>query len=122
MSVFVSLHLFGKPGMELTEGEAVTSQQLRDLGDDLHDRLQEAAEIVEKLTNAGWEAQMMLYDICLSNPYITTKAQAEEKMQDLGIDPEKLFIDEWEDEDEEDFDEEEGEFADEDEDEEEKPL
>jgi hypothetical protein len=47
---------------------------------------------------------MMLYDISLSHPYITTAVQAEEKLQDLGIDPERVWIDEWPDEDEEEFD------------------
>ena len=38
------------------------------------------------------------------SPYICTAVQAEEKLHELGIDPEKLCIDEWEDEEE--FDEE----------------
>ena len=94
MAVFVSLHLFSKPGVELNEGEAVSPQQLRALGDGLRGRLHEAADIVETLTNAGWQAQMLLYDICLSNPYITTAVQAEEHILNLNIDPERLFIDE----------------------------
>jgi hypothetical protein len=94
------LSLFGKPGQELEEGEEVTDRQLRALGDDLRNRLHEAAEIVEKLTGAGWEAQMTLYDVMLSHPYVTTEAQARDKLEDLGIDPESVFIEEWNDEEE----------------------
>ena len=109
MSVMLMMYLFGKPGQELDEGEEVTPQQLRALAEDLHGRLTEAADIVEKLTAAGWEAQMTLYDVSLAHPYITTAAQAEEKLLNLGIDPKLVAIDEWEDEEEieesEDFEE-----------------
>jgi hypothetical protein len=115
MGVTLMLFLFGKPGQELDEGGDVTAEQLRALAQGLHERLRETADIVEKLTDAGWEAQMGLYDIFLSHPYITTAAQAEEKLQDLGIDPERVIIDEWEDEDEGDWDEEAGEGEGEDE-------
>jgi hypothetical protein len=101
------MHLFGKPGWELNEGEEVTPEQLRALADDLHARLTEAADVLEKLTAAGWDAQMTLYDVFLSHTYITTAAQAEEKLLDLGIDPKLVAIDELEDEEEvEDVDEE----------------
>src|SRR5262245_38212104 len=100
MAVFMSLWLFGKPGQELNEGGEVTPEELRALAEHLHGRLIEAADIVEKLSNAGWDVQMGLYDIFISHRYITTQAQAEEKLADLGIDPEKLFIDEFEDEEE----------------------
>jgi hypothetical protein len=107
MAVTIMMYLFGKPGQELEEGAEVTPPQLRDLGRDLRARLEEAADIVEKLTGAGWDAQMTLYDVILSHPYVDTQAQAEEKLRDLGIDPERVLIDEWEDEeqfeDEEEF-------------------
>ena len=106
MGVTLMLFLFGKPGQELDEGEEVTAAQLRALGQSLQERLQETADIVEKLTGRGWEAQMALYDVFLSHPYIDTAAQAEAQLQDLGIDPERLIIDEWEDEEEGDWDEE----------------
>jgi hypothetical protein len=111
MSVTLTMHLFGKPGWELNEGEEVTPQQLRALAEDLHGRLTGAADALEKLTAAGWDAQMTLYDVFLSHRYITTAAQAEEKLLDLGIDPKLVAIDELEDEEEmdeadEDFEEE----------------
>ena len=102
MAVSLSLFLFGKPGQELNEGGPITPQELRDLAEHMHARLLEIADMVEKLTNAGWEAQMGLYDINLYHPYVSTEAQAAEKLEDLGIDPEKIHIDEWEDDEWED--------------------
>jgi hypothetical protein len=101
MAVTLILPLFGKPGQELNEGGEVTAQQLRDLADDLRARLREAADIVEKLTAAGWETEMTLYDIMLSHPYVTTEVQAQAKLDDLGIDPERVHIEEWPDEEDE---------------------
>jgi hypothetical protein len=103
MAVVLTVTLFGKPGQELDEGGEVTAGQLRALGLDLHERLDKAATLVEKLTAAGWEAQMALYHISLAHPYIHTATQAEEKLLDLGIDPEDIDIDEWEDEEDEEF-------------------
>ena len=99
MAVSLNLFLFGKPGQELNEGGPITAEELRALGQGLQARLEEIATIVEKLTATGWEAQMGLYDINLYHPYIDTATHAEEKLRDLGIDPERVFIDEWEDED-----------------------
>jgi hypothetical protein len=96
MAVTLMLHLFSKPGIELREGEDVTPEELRSLGDDLRARLHDAAGIVEKLLASGWQAEMTLYDILFSHPYITTATQAEEKLHDLGIDPDKLHVDDWE--------------------------
>jgi hypothetical protein len=101
MSVMITLPLFGRPGQELNEGEEVTDRQLRGLGDDLRNRLREAADVVEQLTAAGWEPQMALYDVVLSHPSISTSAQAHDELEDLGIDPEGLSIEEWDDEENE---------------------
>jgi hypothetical protein len=103
MSVTIMLYLFGKPGVELNEGGEVTPGELRDLADDLQARLRDVADIVEKLTATGWEAEMALYDVLLSHPYLDSAAQAEDRLRELGIDPEKFHIDEWEDEAGEDF-------------------
>jgi hypothetical protein len=96
----LSLFLFGKPGQELEEGGGVTPTELRGLGKALHARLEEAADIVEKLEGAGWEVQMGLYDVFLTHPYLDSAAAVEEKLRDLDIDPEHVSIDEWPDEDE----------------------
>ena len=76
MSVIVTLFLFRKPGEELSEGEEVTPAELRALGRNLQDRLEQTATIVEKLTGAGWEGQMELYSIAFSHPSINTLAKA----------------------------------------------
>ena len=110
MSVSLSLFLYGKPGQELDEGGEVTPEQLRALGKDLRARLEQAAEIVEKLSGAGWEAQMGLYDVMLYNPYVRTEADVRTRLDGLGIDPDEVSILEFEgDEDEDEFDELEGE-------------
>src|SRR2546430_255888 len=99
MAVTLMLYLFGKPGVELNEGEEVTPGQLRDLADDLSARLREAADVVEKLTASGWEAEMALYDIFFSHPYVETTVQAEAMLQNLGIEPQQVHIEWLEDED-----------------------
>jgi hypothetical protein len=111
MSVLIMLFMYRKPGEELNEGEEVTGAQLRDLGRDLSERLHAAADIVDKLTATGWSAQMALYDIFLSHPYVHTEVEARSRLDSLGIDPDSVFIDEFEDEDEgePDFEDEEGE-------------
>lgn len=99
MGVTIMIGLFGKPGQELDEGGAVTADQLRALGKCLHQRLEAAAEIVEKLNNTGWDSTMSLYDVMLSHPYLRTEAEVLDKLHDLGIDPERVCI--MEDEEEE---------------------
>jgi hypothetical protein len=110
VSVSVNLWLFGKPGHELNEGEEVQADQIRALAQSMHERLVQAADIVEKLTGAGWEAQMGLYDVMLYNPYVRTEADVRIRLDDLGIDPDEVSILEFEgDEEEDEFDELEGE-------------
>ena len=105
MAVTAMIWLFGKPGHELEEGGEVTGQQIRDLGTHLNDRLQEVGDIVDKLTGAGWEAQVALYDVILSHPYVRTETEARTRLDDLGIDPDKVAI--FEDEEEDDFEDDE---------------
>jgi hypothetical protein len=102
MSVTISLWLFGKPAHELNaEGEAVEPDQIRALAEELHGRLSAVAGALEKLTAAGWEGSVALYDIHLSHRYINTEADARAKVEDLGLDPELFSYLEWEDEEEE---------------------
>jgi hypothetical protein len=110
VSVSVTLWLFGKPGHELNEGEEIHADAIRALAQSMKQRLEQAADIVAKLTGAGWEAQMGLYDVMLYNPYVRTEADVRTRLDDLGIDPDEVSILEFEGEDdEEDFDELEGE-------------
>jgi hypothetical protein len=104
MAVSLNIFLFGKPEQELAADGPVTPALLRALGESLKARMDEAADLVEKLTAAGWEVEMHLYDLGLYHPYITTAVQAEQQLLDLGIDPETVSIDEWPDEDEEELD------------------
>jgi hypothetical protein len=112
MAVTINLHLFGKPAHELdAEGETVEPAQVRQLADALHARLHAVADILEKLTGAGWEASMALYDVILWHPYIHSEADARGRIEDLGLNPDELDI--WEDEEEEMEEMEEGEMEDE---------
>jgi hypothetical protein len=105
MAVSISIYLFGKPGVELdAEGEEIDAERLRLLGEELRDRMNEAADAVARLTSAGWDAHVALYDILLSHPYVRTEAEARLHVGNLGLDPDEFFFMEWEEEewDEED--------------------
>jgi hypothetical protein len=104
MGVTVSLPLFGEPGRELEQGSSLTGRQLRELAAGLHERLDKAAADLDALTAAGWTAQVALFDAILYHPQIATRADAEERLRALGVDPEKLIIVEDVDEEEEDVD------------------
>jgi len=91
MSVSLYLFLFGKPGEELNaEGDSIEASQIRELRAHLAERLEAAATAVEKLSGAGWEATMSLYDVILSHPYINTEARG--RLEDLGLDPDFFLI------------------------------
>lgn len=92
MAVTVSLPLFAHPGKELNEGSAVTGKQLHDLANELAERLQKAAAIVDKLLGAGWSTQMAMSDVFLIHPEVRSREQALQRVQALGIDPEELLI------------------------------
>jgi hypothetical protein len=107
MSVSLYLFLYGKPGEELNaEGDSIEAAQIRELRAYLSERLDTAANAIEKLTAAGWEASMTLYDVILHHPYVNTEAEARSRLDDLGLDPDLFLI--IEDEEEEDFEEEDG--------------
>jgi hypothetical protein len=97
MGVNVIVPLFLNPGQEMEEGGPVKAQQLRDLGQNLHDRLAKAAAILETLTRAKWDSQVGLYDIYLTHPDVHTHDQALQEMRALGVNPKDVTIDEWED-------------------------
>ena len=92
MGVTVCLPLFGNPGHELEEGAAAKSQDLRGLGDSLRERLTQAADTLDKLTAGGWTAQIAMYDLILSHPQVSTRDQAVQRLQTLGLDPEPFLI------------------------------
>jgi hypothetical protein len=102
MGVTVCLPLFGEPGRELEEGSDLKGRRLRELATNLHERLDKAAADLDTLAAAGWTAQVALFDAILYHPQIATRADAEERLRALGVDPELLIIIEDVEDDEED--------------------
>jgi hypothetical protein len=100
MSVTICLPLFGDPGRELESGGPLTGRHLRDLAEELNKRLHEAAELLDKLSAAGWTAQVALFDALLAHPEVQTQEQAVARLQAAGVDPGVLMIVEDVEEDE----------------------
>jgi hypothetical protein len=105
MPISIMMHLFSKPAIELgKEGEPIDAADVRLLADELHSRLRSAADAMDCLTGKGWDAQMALYDVILSHPYIDSEADARDRIEDLGLNPDDFCYlecedEEWEDED-----------------------
>jgi hypothetical protein len=92
MAVVVTLPLFGSPDRELEEKSKVTGTDLRNLGKDLNDRLQKAADLLDRLRAAGWSAQTASYDLMLSHPSVQSKEEAIGRLQGLNVDVEQFLI------------------------------
>jgi hypothetical protein len=92
MGVTVCLPLFGPPGRELDEGSDVKGVQLRQLAVQLQERLNKAAESLEKLHAAGWSARVAIYDVILSRLDVETKEEAERQLGELGLTIEDFII------------------------------
>jgi hypothetical protein len=101
MGVTVCLPLFGNPGQELEEGALAKSKELRELGDALRERLTQTADALDRLTADGWSGSYAMHDIILHHPRVATRAQAEERLRAVGIDPAQLLIVEDVEEDDE---------------------
>jgi hypothetical protein len=102
MGVTVCLPLFGAAGQELQEGEEIKGQHVRELSAALGERLLEAADLLDRLATAGWSARVAIYDAILTVKGVETRAEAERRLRELGIDPERFMI--VEDVEEEDLD------------------
>jgi hypothetical protein len=98
--VTVCLPLFGDPGRELEDGGAVRGKQLRDLGEQLRERLDRAADTLDRLLQAGWTARAATFDLILHHPEVQTHEEAVRRLQALAVDPEEMMIVEDVDEDE----------------------
>ena len=99
MGVEVDLFLFGKPEWEMNM-EEVSASEIREKGEELRERLNRIAEIMEKLEGAGWErAGASLYSISFYKDIAIEDAK--EELRQLGIDPEEVGLMEIEEEDEE---------------------
>ena len=92
MGVTICLPLFGNPGRELEEGAPVKGKRLRDLAAELSERLQKAADTLDRLTEAGWTSQVAMFDVLLHQKGIETKAEATRRLQALGVNPDDLMI------------------------------
>jgi hypothetical protein len=92
MGVVICLPLFGPPGRELDEGEAVGAGRLRELAAELNERLGRAADTLDRLTADGWTARVAMYDLILSRPGVETPDEAVTRLRSLGVAPEDLLI------------------------------
>jgi hypothetical protein len=92
MGVVICLPLFGPPGRELEEGQAVGARRLRDLGAELNERLGRAADTLDRLTADGWTARVAMYDLILSRPGVETQDGAVRRLHEIGVAPEELLI------------------------------
>jgi hypothetical protein len=90
MPVNVCLPLFADPGRELEEG--ATGRHLRELGEQLRDRLARAADVLDALHAAGWSSQVAAYDVLLTHPDALTRTDAERLLAAAGVDPNEFMI------------------------------
>jgi hypothetical protein len=95
MAVAVYIPFFGGPKDTLEEGEPVTVPQLRELAVALHAYANEVADLVDKLTEAGWQAQGDGREVRLTHPSFRTERQVKKHLASLGIDSERLFVIDW---------------------------
>jgi hypothetical protein len=92
-SVYVTLVF--QPFGEFVDGGDVTPDKLRAYGMAMAARLEGVAVMVEKLTGAGWAASVDGDHVDVDPPETCTAAEVEEKLRELGIDPARLEIAEW---------------------------
>jgi hypothetical protein len=81
------IHLFGKPAWELDDLEGDLpedcSGKLRQLGEELKARLNEVADVFDKLVKNGWQPYGTLYDINFVKD--VTLKEAEKELRKLGL-------------------------------------
>ena len=92
MGVTVSLPLFGHPGRELEEVKRVRGHDLRKLAAGLAERLERAADILDRLEADGWVTQLGAYDVIFSHPGVATQEEADKRIGALGVDVGQLLI------------------------------
>lgn len=101
MTTEVSIHLFGKPSVEMDiEGGNATPGMLREKASELKERLERAAEILEKLQANGWdlaEAYGSVYSLDLFKD--VTPGEARKELNGLGIALKEIDIREGQEED-----------------------
>ena len=92
MGVTVCLPLFGPPSRELEEGLPLKGLQLRKLAAELHERLNKAADRLDRLAVAGWKTRVAMYDVILTRPGVETKDEAVRLLGELGLATEELIL------------------------------
>lgn len=92
MPVNVSLPLFGNAGHELEEGQPLQPAHLRNLAEEMNQRLIGLADLIDRLKAHGWTATTAMYDAILTHPQVKTRQEAEKILKDAGIDPAQLMI------------------------------
>ena len=93
----IDIWLFGKPEWEMNFDKA-THQDIKDLGENLRDRLGRISEIVEKLENNGWGRSTGLYNLYLHKDI--KKELVGEELEKLGIGEKEVSIEDFGEEDE----------------------
>ena len=93
----ISIYLFGKPGWEMNiEGlNLINPDVLRIKGDELKERLERAADVVEKLQNNKWilwGAYGDMYGLDFFRDDIESVSEARTELVRLGIDLEKVDV------------------------------
>jgi hypothetical protein len=87
VTVELMIHLFGKPAWELDDLEGDLpkdySGKLRQLGEELKARLNEVADVFDKLVKNGWQPYGTLYDINFVKD--VTLKEAEKELRKLGL-------------------------------------
>ena len=93
----VDVWLFGKPEWEIDLDKA-TPQDIKDLGENLKDRLYRISDIVEKLENNGWDRGAGLYNLFFYKGI--KKELARQELEELGIGDKGVNIEDFGEEDE----------------------
>ncbi|HEV3258687.1 MAG TPA: hypothetical protein VG013_17560 [Gemmataceae bacterium] len=95
--VYVTLHLFAKPGRGPKEGAAVTAEQVRALAGHMAAWLQEVAKIADAMEKDRWGLAMGLHELHFSHAEIETEAEAQARIRNLGLPLSDFHIEAWED-------------------------
>ncbi|HIH25488.1 hypothetical protein J4476_00075 [Candidatus Woesearchaeota archaeon] len=95
----ISVWLYGKPAWDLNiEGSGdIDSAMLRERADELCNHLHVVADLVDKLVSNGWYCHGTLYSLEFSKDNIRVKEDAVKELNNLGIDPDNIDLEEYED-------------------------
>ena len=94
LTVEIGVFLFGKPAWEINgfEGADLDDEligRIREKGKDLNESLNEAADILKKLLQNGWNGTGTLYDVSLFKDI--SLGEARKELAQLGLDPDMAF-------------------------------